>query len=89
MSQIPIFLRWAQYTCSLKYAMNLIIATEFSLSLPSCQDPAAKENCQYLITSNNIDLNLIWFYILMLGVIFFTLRILGALILVEKAKTFY
>eukprot|EP01033_Poteriospumella_lacustris_P001267 gene1266-923_t len=34
-SLIPVFLRWAQYLCSLKYAMNLIILTEFRLTSSS------------------------------------------------------
>ena len=38
-SQIPIFLRWAQYLCGIKYTMNLILLTEFNRDLPSCQGP--------------------------------------------------
>ncbi len=57
-SLIPVFLRWAQYLCSLKYAMNLIILTEFSLSSPSCNtSEVAHENCKELIKSNQIDEN--------------------------------
>ena len=35
-SQIPIFLRWAQYLCSLKYSLNLLVLIEFSES--RCDD---------------------------------------------------
>eukprot|EP00808_Paulinella_micropora_P029614 g71858.t1 len=28
--QIPVWLQWAQYTCSLKYALNLLVLTEFN-----------------------------------------------------------
>ena len=35
-SQIPIFLRWAQYLCSLKYALNLILIIEFNPKNPNC-----------------------------------------------------
>merc|ERR1712023_85205 len=28
-SQIPVFLRWAQYLCSLKYGMNIFMILEF------------------------------------------------------------
>jgi ABC-type multidrug transport system permease subunit len=34
---IPVFLRWAQYLCGLKYALNLVLLTEFAISNPSCQ----------------------------------------------------
>ena len=36
-SKIPIFLRWAQYLCSLKYAINLVLLTEFAPGNPNCQ----------------------------------------------------
>ena len=35
--QIPVFLRWAQYLCSLKYSINLIVIAEFDESLNSCK----------------------------------------------------
>ena len=35
-SQIPIFLRWAQYLCSLKYALNLILIIEFNPKNHNC-----------------------------------------------------
>ena len=34
--QIPVFLRWAQYLCSLKYAINLILCIEFDVGNDSC-----------------------------------------------------
>jgi len=36
-SKIPVFLRWAQYLCALKYAINLVLLTEFSPGNPNCQ----------------------------------------------------
>ena len=30
--QIPVYLRWAQYLCSLKYAMNVLTIVEFGAS---------------------------------------------------------
>jgi hypothetical protein len=30
-SLIPIFLRWAQYLCAIKYAINLVLLTEFNV----------------------------------------------------------
>lgn len=39
---IPIFLRWAQYVCSLKYGINLVMITEFS-TLPEGFPPASAD----------------------------------------------
>lgn len=89
-SLIPIFLRWAQYLCSLKYAMNLIILTEFSLSLDSCSDSAAaRDNCRGLIDSNDIDAKNYWIYIILLFALFAAFRIVALIMLTEKAKKFY
>lgn len=88
MSQVPIFLRWAQYLCALKYAMNIILMVEFDSSLPSCSGNAAT-NCRNALESNNIDVDLWWVYVLMLGVLFLGFRILGAVVLVARSKRFY
>jgi hypothetical protein len=89
-SLIPVFLRWAQYLCSLKYAMNLIILTEFRLTSSSCtSSPAAYANCESLIKSNEIDEDRYYIYILLLFGLFAVFRIFAAFILQQKAKKFY
>ena len=89
-SLIPVFLRWAQYLCSLKYAMNLIILTEFRLTSSSCtSSPAAYANCQSLIKGNDIDEDQYYIYILLLFGLFAVFRIFAAFILQQKAKKFY
>ena len=89
-AQIPIFLRWAQYLCSLKYSMNLIILTEFDSSNHSCsRSAAAAQNCENLIKNNNIVKDQFYIYIILLFILFAGFRIIGAFILREKAKKFY
>lgn len=89
-SQIPVFLRWAQYLCSLKYAMNLALMTEFDLELDSCRSsPEARDNCYNVIVNNNVETDRYYVYILVLFALFAGFRILGAMILVQKAKRFY
>ena len=88
LSQIPIFLRWAQYLCSLKYAMNLILYTEFDPKLPSC-DGGAKRYCYAVLDNNDIKRDQWWVYVLLLATLFVGFRILGAVILTQKAKKFY
>eukprot|EP01035_Chromulina_nebulosa_P019507 gene19507-25403_t len=88
LSQIPIWLRWAQYLCSFKYAMNLMILIEFQLSRHSCSG-GAQENCLKIHNDNDVYSDLIWFYCFMLFILFFAFRLGGAIILVQKAKRFY
>ncbi len=89
-SEIPVFLRWAQYLCGIKYAMNIILSTEFSTSNENCRDSAAAlSNCESVITDNDIDLNMMWFYILMLIVLFAGFRLIALMTLVQKSRRFY
>jgi len=88
-SQIPIFLRWAQYLCSLKYAMNIVLLSEFSLSNKSCKGPGASANCSRILESNQIHVEDMYVYIILLFVIFAAFRLLAGIILAQKAKKFY
>ena len=87
-SNIPIFLRWAQYLCSVKYAMNLVLITEFSPTNASCQGDSARA-CSQVLVSNVIDSSRWWVYMLILFVLFFGFRVLAAVILARKARRFY
>lgn len=86
--QIPDVLRWAQYLCGIKYSMNLILLTEFSPRLASCQG-GAKEACANVITNNDINANDWWVYVILLVALFVGFRTLGAIVLVRKAQRFY
>lgn len=89
-SQIPVYLRWAQYVCSLKYAMNLVLMNEFNPSNDSCQSsPQAHQNCKNVLANNDIEPDRFYVYIIILFVLFVAFRMLGAGILVQKAKRFY
>ncbi len=87
-SQIPIFLRWAQYLCSLKYAMNLVLLTEFNSELSSCKGDAA-ENCRNILKNNNVEPDQFWVYIILLFVLFAGFRFIAGMVLMQKAKRFY
>lgn len=86
--QIPVWLRWAQWITSLKYALNIALINEFSLSSPSCQG-AARDNCNSVLTTNSIDPGLWWVYMLCLIALFLVFRIIAGIVLVKKAKKFY
>ena len=87
-SQIPVFIRWAQWLCGLKYGMNLLVLTEFNPANPSCQGGAAA-NCASIISSNDIVSSQWWVYMLLLIVIFTGFRTIGCIVLVQRAKRFY
>ncbi len=40
-AQIPVWLRWSQWLCAIKYALNLISIVEFDPELSSCQGLSA------------------------------------------------
>ncbi len=88
-SQVPTFLRWAQYIVALKYSMNLLYLTEFHPSLPFCQSSSTAEmRCKMLIELNDIDSERYYIYIILLIVLFLVFRLLGGFILFQKAKRF-
>lgn len=88
--QIPVFLRWAQYLCGMKYAMNLVLMNEFRETSPSCSHSEdARANCHAVVSLNDVDTKNFWYYILILFGIFIAFRIAGGLVLIQKAKRFY
>lgn len=89
LSQIPIFLRWAQYLCGMSYAIKLMFTIEFNSNLSSCSSGAARVNCHALLASNDLDNDRIWLSVVLLFVIFFVARFIAAQILTQKAKSFY
>jgi hypothetical protein len=85
---IPNFLRWSQYLCSLKYAISLILLTEFHSSNQNCQGDAA-EACQAILIRNGIEQSQWWVYALVLFSLFVGFRIIAAFVLVKRANTFF
>jgi hypothetical protein len=87
-SQIPIFLRWAQYLCAIKYTINLVLITEFSPSNDSCKG-GAEVYCRSVLKNNDVRTDQVWLYIIILAALFVGFRVAGAAILIQKAKRFY
>ena len=82
------FLRWAQYLCAIKYAINLVLLTEFNPLNASCQG-AAQGKCVGVLADNNVVAADTYIYILILFALFIGFRGIGMAILVQKAKRFY
>eukprot|EP00300_Choanocystis_sp_HF-7_P020304 c20562_g1_i1.p1 GENE.c20562_g1_i1~~c20562_g1_i1.p1 ORF type:complete len:617 (+),score=147.92 c20562_g1_i1:63-1853(+) len=81
LEQIPAFLRWVQYICGLKYAVNLMILVEFS----SCIDDKGTP-CGSLLSENDIQKEHWWVYGLILLGLVFGLRFLSLMVLRNRAK---
>ena len=79
---IPVWLRWAQWLCTLKYGVNLRIWYEWG-------DNKDCTGCQNLLKSLSITEDDIWWYWVLLVVLFFVVRIMGLAILRHKATKFY
>jgi len=86
-SQIPVWLRWAQYLCSLKYAMNLYILNEFGEQTSAGWDAEYKAMAETFISSNDIEPDQWWVYMLILILIPCGFRFLSILVLQYRAKS--
>merc|ERR1712187_851345 len=53
--QVPVFLRWAQYLCSLKYGMNLYLINEFGEETRKSWPLGAQTVAATFIESNDIN----------------------------------
>jgi ABC-type multidrug transport system permease subunit len=49
--QIPVWVRWSQWLCGIKYAVNVALITEFDPELDSCQ---GKQSCPRATESNHM-----------------------------------
>jgi len=86
--QVPVWINWAQYLCSLKYAMNLMILNEFGAGTRGDWSPQQQESAKSIIDDNDINPGQWWLYVLILlaGISFF--RLLAIIALARRAATF-
>lgn len=87
--QIPVWLRWAQYLCSLKYGINLLLINEFGESTRADWPVVQQFVAQSIIEDNDIDPDLWWVnLVVLLGLVVF-FRTLAILALSRRAATFF
>jgi len=79
MELVPIFMRWLQYLCSLKWGMNILLLNEFKDVQGGAQ----------MLQANDIEEDRLWLYYTVLGAIFVVCRVLATIALSRKAKAFY
>lgn len=100
-TQIPVWIRWAQYLCSLKFAINLHMIIEFSNGAcdgepldyggpggPGQVAMTRKESCANMLAQNDTDPDQWWFYGLVLCGIFLGFRLLALFLLTRRARGF-
>jgi len=83
---IPAWLRWAQYLCSLTYAIRLVLVAEFDRN---CGSTEGDDNCQSLLMRVGANPDDTWWYWLVLCCLFGAFRLLAMTVLRKKATKFY
>lgn len=81
---IPVWIRWAQYLCSLRYAAGLSYIYEFE----DCGAGQAQENCDTLLAQNGVSVDDAWWYWLCLAALFVMFRGVAMIILRQKGNSF-
>uniref|UniRef100_A0A7S2JVU6 ABC transporter domain-containing protein n=1 Tax=Zooxanthella nutricula TaxID=1333877 RepID=A0A7S2JVU6_9DINO len=76
---IPVWIRWAQYLCSLKWGMNILYINEFY----------GRPGGDQLLSASEIDSEQLHFYYLALLAVFLGFRLVAMVALARKAKAFY
>lgn len=85
---IPVWLRWAQYLCSLTYALRIALIAEFE-DCGGTSDPEASMSCNALLYNVGADSEDQWWYWLVLLSIFAVFRLFALVILRKKATKFF
>lgn len=83
---IPVWLRWAQYLCSLTYGVRLALLAEFG----DCAKAGINPNpCRELLSVNQVKEDQTGLYWAILWSLFFAFRLAGLALLRKKATKFY
>mmetsp|Transcript_9863 Transcript_9863/g.24408 ORF Transcript_9863/g.24408 Transcript_9863/m.24408 type:complete len:592 (+) Transcript_9863:152-1927(+) len=87
--QIPVWMRWVQYICSLKYAMNLFILIEFGSDKVNSWSPEQQEFASETIETNDVAPNDWYIYVIILLAIISCFRGLSTFLLARRAAAFF
>ena len=80
---IPVWLRWLQWLCPLRYGVGLFLINEFAPFRSSCDGDAA-EACSSILESNNIRMYDWWVYTIALVALFVGFRVMAATALLMR-----
>ena len=85
--QIPVFLRWAQYLCGLKYSLNLMLIIEMNPDSENCRNTKGNP-CQKFLDLNDVHVDDWWIYVVVLLGIASAFRLIANYILRLKSNTY-
>ena len=80
---IPVWLRWLAYVFPLTYAVNIAVVAEFNKDCPGA------DYCAAVMSNVQAYPDCVWWYWLVLVCQFVFFRLLGLLLLRQKASRFY
>lgn len=81
---IPVWLRWAQYLCTLTYAVRVLLVAEFDGCAIEPDDL-----CSTTLNNVNADPDETWWNWLVLIVLFIAFRLAALYVLRQKATKFF
>jgi hypothetical protein len=85
---IPNWLAWITWICPLTYGVRIVLAGEFGGD--ACLGfPPEENSCEKILQLNDIDVDDVWWYYLVLVCLFVAFRLLALTILTQKASKFY
>lgn len=82
-------MRWIQYICSLKYAMNLFILIEFGKDTRGDWPDDAHRGALEIIETNDITPGEGYLYVIILFLIIIAFRALSTTLLARRAAAFF
>ena len=85
---MPVWLRWAQYLCSLTYAVRIVLVAEFQ-NCGGGDDLEASMACNNLLKGVGANPDDTWWYWLVLATLFIVFRSLALVVLRAKAIKFF
>jgi ABC-type multidrug transport system permease subunit len=86
---VPVFLRWVQYICALKYGMNLFLLNEFGEDARKDWPTEDQIEAERFITLNEVEPDHRWLYVGILIAIVIVIRSISLLVLARRASSFF
>merc|ERR1712137_227010 len=87
--QIPVYMRWIQWLCAMKYGLSVHILNEFGAETTKDWPAGAQSDATRLININEIEEDFAWMYMLILVLITAVVRLLSIAALARRANKFF
>ena len=85
LESIPVWMRWIQYICPLRYSVSVILAIEFAGEhVPSDRANIVRE----ILSNDNVNRDIWYFYVIMMFAFLIVFRVIAAVVLTQRGKKF-